>query len=77
MSMVVKQIYTIDNQTQLLINLPENFRKKKRLMVVLDDSVDLISEKKELMKSASNDPLFIADIIEVNNDFRHTDSENV
>ena len=38
--MIVKQVYNTDNKKQLLINLPDSFRKKRRVLVVLDDSVD-------------------------------------
>ena len=60
--MIFKQIYNTDNKNQILINLPENFRGKKRILVVLDDSIDIKENKMELMKKASEDPLFIADI---------------
>lgn len=73
--MIVKQIYNTDNKTQLMINLPDAFRKKKRILVVLDDSVDAKTEKIDLMKMASIDPLFLADIDSVSNDFRNIDSD--
>lgn len=69
--MVLKQIYNTDNKDQLLINLPESFRKKKRILVVIDDSVDSKTEKMERMKMATKDPLFIADIERVTDDFRN------
>ena len=67
--MIVKQVYNTDNKEQLLINLPDSFRKKGRVLVVLDDSVDAWADKLELRKCAKNDPLFQADIQEVSNDF--------
>jgi hypothetical protein len=73
--MVLKQIYNTDNKNQILINLPESFRKKKRVLVVINDSVDSKAEKMELMKKASKDPLFQADIEAITNDFRNIDSE--
>jgi hypothetical protein len=73
--MIVKQIYNTDNKTQLMINLPEAFRHKRRILVVLDDSVDTKTEKLDLMKKASIDPLFLADIDSVSKDFRNIDSE--
>ena len=65
--MIVKQVYNTDNKKQLLINLPESFQKKRRVLVVLDDSVDTKADKLELMKCAKNDPLFQADIQEISN----------
>ena len=75
--MIVKQVYNTDNKKQLLINLPDSFRKKRRVLVVLDDSVDTKADKLELMKSAKNDPLFQADIEEISNDFGVIDSESL
>ena len=65
--MTVKQVYNTENKEQLLINLPESFRKKRRVLVVLDDSVDTRADKLEVMKGAKNDPLLQADIQEITN----------
>ena len=73
--MIVKRIYNTDHKKQIVVNLPEYFRSKRRLLVVLDDSVDAQSEKMELMKMAKNDPLFQADVEEISKDFRATDIE--
>lgn len=73
--MIVKQIYTTENQSQILINIPESFRGRKYILVVLDDSVDSRAAKLELMKKASNDPLFLSDIEEISSDFKNVDSE--
>lgn len=75
MAMIVKQIYTTENQSQILINIPESFRGRKYILVVLDDSVDSRAAKLELMKKASNDPLFLSDIEEISSDFKNVDSE--
>jgi hypothetical protein len=71
--MIVKQVYETENKSQLMINIPENFRKMKRILVVLDDSVDGKVDKLDLMKLASEDPLYLADIDAVTNDFRNID----
>ncbi len=73
--MIVKQIYNTYNKTQLIINLPDTFRQKRRILVVLDDSIDIKTEKLDLLKNASTDPLFLADIDSVSRDFRNVDSE--
>ena len=73
--MIVKQIYKTNNKSQLMINLPENFRNKKRILVVLDDSIDIKADKMDLMKMASMDPLFLADMETISKDFRNIDSE--
>jgi hypothetical protein len=73
--MIVKQIYNTDNKNQILINLPDSFKRKKRILVVIDDSVDTKADKMELMKIASIDPLFLADIVSISKDFRNVDTE--
>lgn len=73
--MIAKQIYSTNNSAQLIINIPDTFRSKKRILVVLDDSVDSNSEKLELIKKASTDPLFLSDIDTVSKDFGNIDSE--
>lgn len=75
--MIVKQIYNTTNKTQLMINLPENFKGKDRILVVLDDSVDTIAKKMDLMKKASKDPLFLADISSISDEFRNIDMDSV
>jgi len=71
--MIVKQVYNTENKKQLLIDLPDSFRKKRRLLVVLDDLVDTRADNLELMKGAKNDPLLQADIQEISKDFEATD----
>jgi hypothetical protein len=73
--MIVKQIYKTDNKSQLMINIPENFRGKSHILVVLDDSIDTKADKMNLMKMASMDPLFLADIDTISKDFRNIDAE--
>jgi len=73
--MIVKQIYNTGNNNQILINLPESFRRKSKILVVLDDCVDSKSQKMELMRTASIDPLFLADINSISQDFKSIDSE--
>jgi hypothetical protein len=43
--------------------------------VVLDDSVDTKAKKMELMKKASKDPLFLADISAISDEFRNIDMD--
>ncbi len=71
--MIVKQIYNTGNKKHLMINLPDNFQKKRQVLVVLDDSIDTKTEKLELMKSAKSDPLFQADIEAIASDFHTID----
>ena len=74
--MTLKQICEITNN-QLIINLPESFKNKKKVMVTVDDALGNNSEKLALLKFAANDPLFIADIKAVNDDFENIDHETL
>ncbi len=57
------------NDNQVIVNLPPDFSNKKQVTVYVDDQVDVKSAKLELLKMASNDPLFLADIKEILLDF--------
>ncbi len=73
--MIEKQIYKTNNKSKITINIPEKFRNKKKLLIVIDDSIDSEKDKIELMKKAANDQLFIDDIEQVTEDFKHTDKD--
>ena len=70
------QVCDIQNN-QLIINLPEEFRNKKKVLVIVDDTIDSKTEKLTLLKQAASDPLFIADIKAVNDDFGDIDHETL
>ena len=54
---------------QVTITLPKEFKGKKQILVILDDQVGEYLRKLELMKLAADDPLFLADLQEVREDF--------
>ncbi len=64
---------------QLVIDLPEKFRGKDKVLVTIDDEyyADSGKEKLELLKQASKDPLFLEDIMEISEDFKHIDYESL
>jgi len=74
--MTLKQVYNVNNN-QLTINLPENFRGRKQVMVIVEDIEDVQLDKYILMKKAATDLLFLSDIQEITSDFRNIDSENI
>lgn len=74
--MKLKRIYDVSNN-QLIINLPERFRNKKRLLVIVDDTIDEVNEKLALLEQAATDPLFLADIQKIKEDFDFIDSETI
>ncbi|MGB3079210.1 MAG: hypothetical protein WBB31_09060 [Saprospiraceae bacterium] len=75
--MTIKRIYEINSKNQVVINLPDDFKHSKRVLVTVEDSIDNMASKLELLKQASIDPLFLSDIMEINEDFSHIDSEAI
>ena len=61
---------------QLILDLPDTFRSKK-VRVVVEDIGESWATKMQLMKLAQNDPLFLADLEEVQTDFDFTDNESL
>ena len=56
-------------QTELVLTLPETFSSKK-VRVVVEDLGESRAAKIEQMKMTQNDPLFQADVDEVQSDFK-------
>jgi hypothetical protein len=71
-----KNIYEV-NDNQLIISLPKEFKNKTKVLVTVDDIADTNASKLLLLKHAAIDPLFLADIEEVCNDFNPIDSEDL
>ena len=65
------------NNNQVVITLPPDFGDKKQVTVFVDDQVDNKTQKLEQLKMASTDPLFLADIKEIHDDFDSIDNENI
>lgn len=59
---------------QLILNLPDSFRSKK-VRVVVEDIGESWTTKVQRMQLAQNDPLFLADLNEVEADFNFSDDE--
>ncbi|MFM2049121.1 MAG: hypothetical protein RI955_1669 [Bacteroidota bacterium] len=72
--MIYSQVCHIHNN-QIILNLPANFSGKKSVRVLVDDNLDEKSKKIELLKKASNDPLFKADVNEIIDDFDHLEND--
>ncbi len=73
--MTFEKTYNINNDNQLIIKLPERFRSKKRVKIIIEDVDDSRQEKIKQLRNASRDPLFQLDINEVNSDFKDSDTE--
>ena len=72
--MVIRQVMEVVNN-QVTITLPKEFKGKKQVLVILDDQVGEYLKKLELMKLAANDPLFLADLQAVQEDFSFIDND--
>lgn len=65
----------IDVQKEpLVLNLPHTFRSKK-VRVIVEDISEAWAKKIQQMQLSQNDPLFQADLDEVQADFKRTDNE--
>ena len=74
--MTLRKIFSTKNN-QVIIDLPESFRNKKEVLVIVDDNISGSNEKLNLIKKAMTDQLFLDDISEVNKDFSGIDGENL
>jgi hypothetical protein len=66
--MTYKIVCPVKNN-QVILTLPPNFRNKKEVTIYVDDQIDVKSQKLDALKMAAKDPLFLADIHEINVDF--------
>ena len=75
---VVKQTVTVSANRELLIKLPKNAAPNQTAeVIILFSPVTTNVEKLALMQVAMSDPLFVADLEEINEDFRFADFEEV
>lgn len=74
--MTYKIICPVKNN-QVIVTLPPDFIDKRQVTIYVDDQVDVRSQKLEALKTASNDPLFLADIKEIKEDFDSIDHETL
>ena len=73
--MTYRQTCEIQNNNQVIITLPDQFKQKKKVRVIIEDLSDDQADKIKLLKQASKDPLFLADIDEIYEDFKNIDKE--
>ena len=66
--MILQQIFEISNN-QLVINLPDSFKNKQKVLVTVNDFVATKADKIREMQLAAKDPLFLEDIKEVHHWF--------
>jgi len=73
--MTYRQVFTVKDN-KLVLDLPAGF-KDKQVVVTVDDMPVTTLDKIALMRQAANDPLYLADLQEVNDDFRHIEHETL
>jgi len=74
--MTLTRIYQVEDN-KVIISLPAIFRNRKELLITVNDVVDSKISKLNALKKAAKDPLFLANIIEINNDFSAVEYENL
>lgn len=75
--MTYSKTYDIQKNNQLIINLPDRFKRKRKVKVTIEDFDDETDNKVKLLKKASKDSLFLADVAETNADFKSIDRETL
>jgi len=73
--MTFEKTYEVKKDNRIIIKLPERFKSKKQVKVIIEDVDDSRQEKIKLLRKASKDPLFLSDINEINSDFADSDYE--
>ena len=74
--MALKKVYQITGN-ELVIHLPDTFRDKKKVLVVIDDYIDTVDNKLALLKKAASDPAFLKDLKEISEDFAAVENESI
>ena len=74
--MTYRQVCLVNNN-QVVVTLPSDFSNKKQVTVLVDDQIDTKVQKLDQLRQASTDPLFLADIKEIHQDFDSIDHENL
>ncbi len=74
--MTFEKTYEIKNN-ELTIKLPKRFKSIKKVRVIIEDVETERNKKIQLLKKASSDPLFNADVEEIKEDFRFSDKEAI
>ena len=74
--MTLRIICEVKNN-QVSLTLPADFSHDGKVIVIVNDQTDTKSQKMDLLKAASVDPLFLADIKEIQDDFDAIDSDSL
>lgn len=69
--MAFEKTYTVQKDNRLVIDLPEQFRTKKQVRVIIEEVDESRAKKLLQIKEAAKDPLFLADLKEIGEDFKN------
>jgi len=75
--MTFERTYELKDNNQLIIRLPDRFKSKKRVRVIIEDIDEDNKSKIESLKRAAKDPLFLSDVQEIQDDFQYSDKETL
>jgi len=73
--MTFEKTYEVQKNNQLIINLPDKFKSKKKVRVIIEDIDESRDIKIALLRKALTDPLFLSDMAETASDFENSDNE--
>ena len=73
--MTFEKTYDIHKDNKIIIQLPDKFKSKKKVRVIVEDIDENRYEKIKLLQNASKDPLFLSDVDEIYSDFENSDKE--
>lgn len=73
--MHVRKTVRVSNR-RVVVDLPADFEDGRRVTVIVQDAPDEKGAFEAAMAEAANDPLFLADIDEVMEDFKYVDREH-
>jgi hypothetical protein len=73
--MTYRQTVKVTDGT-VVIKLPYEF-KDKQVVVIVDDMAGVQKDKLSLMQDAARDPMYLADLNDVNDDFKNIDHETL
>jgi hypothetical protein len=75
--MMFERTYKVKDNNQLVIKLPDSFKSSKRVRVIVEVIDEERKSKIDYLKRAAEDPLFLSDIQEVEDDFQYSDKETL
>ena len=75
--MTFEKTYDIQKNNKLIIDLPEWFKARKKVRVIIEDIDEQRELKIALLKMAQNDSLFLADIAENTTVFENSDNDSL